>query len=54
MGNNDHNALRVIYLFYKPAHGIPVAGWDNISIATIGSGKVRIKLNVELWLHPSV
>ena len=49
MGNNDHNALRVIYLFYKPAHGLLVSGWDKNYIVNIDSGEGRIKCNVELW-----
>ena len=33
-------------LFYKTAHGIPVAGWNKIFIMTIDSGEIRIKLNM--------
>ena len=39
--------------FYKPTHGLTVAEWNKISIATIDSGKVRIKFNMELWWYPS-
>ena len=39
--------------FYKPTHGLPVAGWENIYINTVGSGDGKIKCNMELWWYPS-
>ena len=39
--------------FYKPTHGLSVAGWNYIPITNIDSGKVRIKFNMEMWWYPS-
>ena len=43
---------RQFLFFYKPAHGLPVAGWDKISIGAIDRGEGGIKYNIKLWLYP--
>ena len=42
---------RFIY-FYKPTHGLSVAGWNEIYTTSIDSGEGRRKCNMELWWYP--